>query len=681
MSQPSNGSRSPEENFWAVQQAELTRTVSDLSGIRRDAAIVAPLVIVLLLVTSVLYSYRQSETWVGYLLNFLAFAFALFEMTICLLSFLVAVSVGGLVAQWIEFHLDPDKWADCPSPGTSDAFRKFSWTIRPSAWIAGILALILLTGLMRLGLGAVWKIPGFGWRARDASWARSVLRIMIVACMMLLGTWCGAQGSWPDLSQARNGPGGGEKDAALVVGVESYAAVAGIPGARENAEAWQGYFADTLKLPVDKVVLLRDNEATLEKIRKYAALVSSRVDSTGTLWFVFIGHGAPSRDGKDGILVGWDAQQDPESLYARSIRREELLGLLAQGKQSRTVVLLDACFSGRGSDGTPLIRGLQPLVLAVQPMVTTDSRVILLTAAKADQFAGPLPRATRMRPEFSYLVLGALRGWAADAMGKVTASALIDFTRRALTLEKGRSQTPELFGSGDVVLGQGSEAAPDLAKIDREGKSTEYGFRFMSLPDMPTSEAPAVTPLEVSGFRLTRVDVDSLEQFDIAAKFERSAVSPQAKAVKWRELAKQIPAYAVLASKRAEEWEQFSIQQKAVQEARQQLRAPRDEDWSKLSRLLEYDVVPRTDKLLWAKLFVEKYLKAPGLEPEMTKVLTRYMPTEDLAKAVRFAAVGKTDIQLVDIPGGVFDFRTRSRKMFGDRPVRKMQIAGLDVED
>ncbi|MFA6315935.1 MAG: SUMF1/EgtB/PvdO family nonheme iron enzyme [Elusimicrobiota bacterium] len=36
----------------------------------------------------------------------------------------------------------------------------------------------------------------------------------------------------------------------------------------------------------------------------------------------------------------------------------------------------------------------------------------VLTAAKADQFAGSLPGTKR--PAFSYLVLGGLRGWAAE---------------------------------------------------------------------------------------------------------------------------------------------------------------------------------------------------------------------------------------------------------------------------
>jgi len=58
---------------------------------------------------------------------------------------------------------------------------------------------------------------------------------------------------------------------------------------------------------------------------------------------------------KDGVLVGFDAQQDADSLYARSLAQGELQSLFAKGAQARTVVLLDACFSGRAGGGAPLV--------------------------------------------------------------------------------------------------------------------------------------------------------------------------------------------------------------------------------------------------------------------------------------------------------------------------------------
>lgn len=316
-------------------------------------------------------------------------------------------------------------------------------------------------------------------------------------CNGLMASTALGQPNWPDLSSPPKAVGGGENDAAVIVGLENYAFVAPVPGAQRNARDWQAYLTDTLKVPTERVNLLRDREATVERIRKYASKVSSEVKAGGTLWFIFIGHGAPSQDGTDGILVGADAQQDADSLFARSLPRDELIGLLSKGKQAKTVVLVDACFSGRTSEGVALVEGLQPLIVAPTAQKTYDSRTVLMTAGKSDQFAGPLPRNSTMRPAFSYLALGALRGWARDINGNVTAKSLIEFSRKALSIETGRIQTPELsFGKSETILGAGAEDAPNLASINRaEGSKAE----------LVTAEA------ETDGYRFARANIEMLE--------------------------------------------------------------------------------------------------------------------------------------------------------------------------
>lgn len=326
---------------------------------------------------------------------------------------------------------------------------------------------------------------------------------------------------WPDLSKPPSGLGGGEKDAAVIVGAENYLLVAKVPGARDNAQAWHAYLADSLKVPTHKISLLRDNEATVEKMRRFAAKAAADVEPGGTLWFVFIGHGTPSKDGSDGMLVGADAQQDADSLFARSLPRAELLSILNKGRQAKTVVLLDACFSGRTPSGEPLLPGLQPLVLAASA-AKGDGRTILLTAAKSDQFAGPLPKSSKPRPAFSYLALGALRGWAADAEGRVTAGAIVDFALRALSLDKGRVQTPELSaGAGSVVLGRGREPAPDFSRIDRQSESAaalsgpapipgKGGVEWISLPGgafLMGDEGTSQRRVQVKPFLMARTPV------------------------------------------------------------------------------------------------------------------------------------------------------------------------------
>jgi hypothetical protein len=297
--------------------------------------------------------------------------------------------------------------------------------------------------------------------------ARPVVTTALVGLVVLAtAAPLASAADWPELSLPAPGRGGGENDAALVVGIESYAAIQPVPGAVRNAKDWANYFAETRGMPFGSYKVLLNDQATLDEIKEAAEDVATKVKPKGTLWFVFIGHGAPAKDGSDGLLVGWDAKQTAASLYARSLSQKTLAGMLGKGAQARTVMVVDACFSGRRPDGAPLVAGLQPILLAQIAPALSNS--VLLLGAGTDQFAGPLPG--QNRPAFSYLVLGGLRGWADDnGDGLVTGFEVAKFTQSALwALVKDRTQTPELVGDGNLPLANGAyEARPDLGAIAR----------------------------------------------------------------------------------------------------------------------------------------------------------------------------------------------------------------------
>lgn len=265
---------------------------------------------------------------------------------------------------------------------------------------------------------------------------------------------------WPQFGSAR-GVGAEQRagDAALIVGVGDYLSVQDIPGATDNARDWTAWFDDGLGLSATKTLL--DAQATREEILLAAKQVAARVQPGGRLWIVYIGHGAPSRQGEEGTLVGVDVQQTALSLEARSVKMSELLSAVQAGAQAETVIILDACFSGHLQSGD-LLPGLAPLV----PVYALRSpQVTLLSAGGRDEYAGPL--STTDRPAFSYLVLGALRGWGdRDGDGAVTTREAVDYANRALfkTLT-GRSQTPELQGDDLALVQKVGEKGPDLTRL------------------------------------------------------------------------------------------------------------------------------------------------------------------------------------------------------------------------
>jgi hypothetical protein len=270
---------------------------------------------------------------------------------------------------------------------------------------------------------------------------------------------------WPDLSRAAQRTGGGAKDAAVIVGLERYAHVPQIPRASDNAAAWFQYFVRTREIPIENVTLLLDEDGTREEILYAAERAAGQARRGGSLWFVFIGHGAPAKGGEDGLLVGFDAQQKARSLAARSLERSELLATLERTKASHIQVLLDACFSGRSGSGEPLIAGLQPLVITTEG-ITDDPRTTLFTAARGNEYAGPLPGAGR--PAFSYLALGGLRGWADDDDdGRVTNRELHTYVSRVMrALVRDRQQQPTFDGRNDLAIARSArERGPDLADL------------------------------------------------------------------------------------------------------------------------------------------------------------------------------------------------------------------------
>ncbi|HUT79074.1 MAG TPA: caspase family protein, partial [Polyangia bacterium] len=205
---------------------------------------------------------------------------------------------------------------------------------------------------------------------------------------------------WPDLATPPGVVGGGEGDSALVVGIERYDFVPPVLGAVANARDWYTYFTGALGVPATKIKLVPQDRATREEMLAGLEWAAKQAAPGARVWFVFIGHGAPTAG--DGLLVGVDARQTATGLESRSLRHGEALATLNRSS-ARPVIVLDACFSGQTSGGESVVPGLQPLRLADLP---DAGRAVVMTAAASDQYAGPLPGSRTARPAFSYLALG-----------------------------------------------------------------------------------------------------------------------------------------------------------------------------------------------------------------------------------------------------------------------------------
>jgi hypothetical protein len=265
--------------------------------------------------------------------------------------------------------------------------------------------------------------------------------------------------AWPDLSTptrtaARDGAG----DVALIIAIEDYDHAQDLPGALVNGRAWRSYLKESQG--VRTIKMLENATATREEILAAAKGLTERMTPGARLWVVYIGHGAPASQGEGGMLVGVDARQTASSLEARSVRLDELEAAL-DGPQAEVVLVQDACFSGKASGGE-LAPGLAPLKSVSTRL---GAKWTTLAAGRNDEYAGPLSDGSR--PAFSYLVLGALRGWGdADRDGQVTAAEAVSYANDAIfETVTGRTQRPQHSGP-DLALGRsGGERAPDLSSL------------------------------------------------------------------------------------------------------------------------------------------------------------------------------------------------------------------------
>ena len=161
-----------------------------------------------------------------------------------------------------------------------------------------------------------------------------------------------------------------------------------------------------------------------------------------------------------------------DAAYSRSVAQTEILEALGTGSQALTVAIVDACFSGRDrGTGQALAEGLQPLV-PLSMHALDDDRLLLLSAGRGDQFAGSLPGLGR--PAFSYLILGALRGWAdrhsesGNRDGRVTPREAVEYSSRAMqALVKGRVQEPQIAGRllEEPLVAGAMEDGPNLLAL------------------------------------------------------------------------------------------------------------------------------------------------------------------------------------------------------------------------
>jgi hypothetical protein len=275
-----------------------------------------------------------------------------------------------------------------------------------------------------------------------------------ISMLILAAASIAAASPWPDLSRMpTTGDRTGRADAAVLVGIEDYARLRDVPGARESIDHWTVWLARGRGVPISRIHRLIDHQATPEKMRSAMSAAAEQVGAGGTLWFVYVGHAVPGPGGLDSVFVGPDARRTAAGIHAESVGRSELW---ERSQAVRSVWVVDASLNGRRANGNPLVAGLpQP-----RPEIPSLIGQSLFSWADGRPDGPGLPGAPAST--LSYLMLGAMRGWAdADDDAVVDGAEAVSYLADALWAA-GVRQKVSLVGPS-VPLSEGaSEQGPDL---------------------------------------------------------------------------------------------------------------------------------------------------------------------------------------------------------------------------
>lgn len=232
---------------------------------------------------------------------------------------------------------------------------------------------------------------------------------------------------------------------AVVIGNEKYDNEAPVPFAENDARVFKEYLQKTLGVPEKQIRFIPN--ATLNNLRIAVRWLKQAMEvcgGTGKAIFYYAGHGIPDEADKTAYLLPTDGiGGDAETAYSLQKLYAELSKMTAQ----RTVVFLDACFSGAKREGDMMAsaRGVAIKVKASEP----QGNMVVFTAAQGDETAYPYN--SQQHGMFTYFLLKKMQ----DTKGDVSLGELGDYltqeVKRESFVENNKMQTPSVNASSALA--------------------------------------------------------------------------------------------------------------------------------------------------------------------------------------------------------------------------------------
>lgn len=192
---------------------------------------------------------------------------------------------------------------------------------------------------------------------------------------------------------------------ALIIGNEDYTKYnsnlspeSNVPFARNDAKSFYNYAIRVLGIPAENIFYYTDAIGSvmrrdIEKLCKMANYREGKVD----LFFYFAGHGLPDEETKDSYILPVDVNADN---IRDGIKLMDIYRKFSSSKANRTIVIVDACFSGEGRN-QPLIAARSVKIKPQEPNL--EGNIVVFSAGRSDQRS--LPYNQQKHGLFTYFFL------------------------------------------------------------------------------------------------------------------------------------------------------------------------------------------------------------------------------------------------------------------------------------
>ncbi|MGN1211459.1 MAG: WG repeat-containing protein [Candidatus Cryptobacteroides sp.] len=232
---------------------------------------------------------------------------------------------------------------------------------------------------------------------------------------------------------------------ALVIGNEDYNTYkqsttyeVNVDYAVADAEAFAEYATDYMGVPKENVILLRNATSTQMRFNLNKLVNISKVDpGTRELYVFYAGHGQVDAGDHETYLIPTDVSiSDP----TYGIKIEDLYATLGESQAKRTMVFMDACYSGQG-------RGI---VMNVKKAPVKGNMVVFTATSSLER---SMPYKEKKHGMFTYFLLKTIK----ESDGKMSISDLYNSVKRTVATNSmwinNQNQTPELINGEGIEEG------------------------------------------------------------------------------------------------------------------------------------------------------------------------------------------------------------------------------------